>query len=324
VRARLTTLAGPLATATLALGTAAWAATGDVPLAEGDRARALAVTARATGPLVANDHDGSAILSAGALVPGQAQTGDVTISNAGDAAGAFSLSASGAAGPLADVLDLSVVDATDPQSVTVFAGKLADFHRAALGTVAPGGARRYRFELTYPAGLPAVADNLLQGASTSVQFDWDAVASGGASRPAPAPVPSTPGPTTVVPRTPTPVPPTTTAAPAAAPAPAAAALTVALGPAARPVSGGRLVTWMSSSAPASARVTGTVAFSGKRVKLPETTVKLTAKRHTVRLRLPAAAVAPGGKRRLTVRLAITATAGGRRVTVKRTLGVTAP
>jgi hypothetical protein len=318
VRARLTTLAGPLATATLALGTAAWAATGDVPLAEGDRARALAVTAQATGPLVANDHDGSAILSAGALVPGQAQTGDVTILNAGDAAGAFSLSASGASGPLADVLDLSVIDATDPQSVTVFSGKLADFHRAALGTFAAGGARRYRFELAYPAGLPAVADNLLQGASTSVQFDWDAVASGGASRPAPTPVPSTPGPTPVVPRTPTPAPPTTTAAPAAA------ALTVALGPAARPVSGGRLVTWMSSSAPASARVTGTVAFSGKRVKLPETTVKLTAKRHAVRLRLPAAAVAPGAKRRLTVRLAITATAGGRKVTVKRTLGVTAP
>jgi hypothetical protein len=53
-------------------------------------------------------------------------------------------------------------------------------------------------------------------------------------------------------------------------------------------------------------------------------VKLTARRHTVRLKLPAAAVAAGAQRRLTVRLAIAATAGGRKVVVKRTLRVTAP
>src|SRR5919199_2750000 len=91
---RLATLAPSVATATLALMTAAWAATGDGPLAAGDRAEPLAVAAAATGPLVANDHDRAAILTAPAMAPGATATGEVTISNAGDAAGAFSLAAS--------------------------------------------------------------------------------------------------------------------------------------------------------------------------------------------------------------------------------------
>jgi hypothetical protein len=316
---RLTTLAGPLATATLALGTAAWAATGDVPLASGDQPRALAVSAQATGPLVSNDRDGSAILSAPALAPGQVETGEVTVGNAGDAAGTFTLSATGASGPLADVLQLTVVDAT--RATSVYAGKLSAFRRADLGTFAAGAARRYRFALAYPNGLPAV-DDALQGATTSVQFAWDAVASAGTAQPGPTPAPALPA---------APAPAPTAAAPATPAAPAttatggsAGAFTIALGTAPKPISKGRLVTWMSSSAAATARVTGTVSFSGKRAKLRPATVKLTAKRKTVRLKLPAAAVKPGAKRRLTVRLTIDATGGGRTTTVKRTLRVIAP
>jgi hypothetical protein len=319
MRRRLTTLAGPLATATLALGTAAWAATVDVPLAAGDRPRALAVSAQATGPLVTDDADGSAILSAGALAPGQVQTGEVTIANAGDAAGTFSLSATGASGPLAGVLDLTVVDETG--SATVFAGKLGAFARAGLGTFAAGAARRYRFAIAYPAGRSALDDDSLQGASTSVRFDWDAVAG-----PTPPPPPPPPAPPATVASPPAAPPAPAPAGPATTPAPtpAPAALTVALGAAPNPIAAGRLVTWMSSSTAASARVTGTVSFSGRRLALRAATVKLTANRRTVRLKLPAAAVARGAKRRLTVRLAIAATAGARTVTVKRTLRVTAP
>jgi len=333
MRRRLTTLAGPIATATLALGTAAWAATGDVPLTAGDRPRALAVSAQATGPLVSNDRDGSAIFSAGTLVPGQVETGEVTIGNAGDTTGAFTLSATGASGPLADVLDLSVVDAT--AGTTLFAGKLATFARADLGTFAAGAARRYRFALAYPNGAPAV-DNALQGATTSVQFAWDAVSSGGgAGQPNPTPAPApTPGPAPARTVTPAPgtaakasTPPTstTTTAPApapTAPAPSAAKLGIALGRAAKPLSKGRLVIWMSSTTAATARVTGTVSFTGKRLKLRATTAKLAAKRRTVRIKLPAAAVKPGANRRLTVRLTVAATAAGRTTTVKRTVRVT--
>src|ERR671933_790614 len=116
---RLATLAPSVATATLALMTAAWAATGDGPLAVRERAEPLAVAAAATGPLVANDHDGVAILTAPAMAPGATATGEVTISNAGDAAGAFSVAASapadagGSAGGLSAILALRVSNGTD-------------------------------------------------------------------------------------------------------------------------------------------------------------------------------------------------------------------
>jgi hypothetical protein len=81
---------------------------------------------------------------------------------------------------------------------------------------------------------------------------------------------------------------------------------------------------MTSTAPSRARVTGTVTVGKRRLKLRPISVALTAKRKTVRVMLPKAAVARGAKRRLTVRLTITATAGGQKATVRRTLRVTAP
>src|SRR3954452_846012 len=111
---RLLKLAPSAGRATFALMTAAWAATGDGPLAAGARtAQPLAVAAAATGPLVADDHDGIAILTAPAMAPGATAAGQVTISNAGDAAGRFSVAtgapadAGGPAGGLSSVLDLS-------------------------------------------------------------------------------------------------------------------------------------------------------------------------------------------------------------------------
>jgi hypothetical protein len=204
----------------------------------------------------------------------------------------------------------------------VFVGKLAAFRRADLGTFAPGSARRFRFALAYPAGLPAV-DNALQGTTTSVQFAWDAVATGEAGSPNPTPAPTVPAsPAPASQSTTSAAPATTAPAAPAAQAPAPATLTVTMGAAAKPVSKGRLVTWMSSSTAATAKVTGTVSFSHTRAKLRATTVKLTAKRKTVRLKLPAAAVKGGVKRKLTVRLTIAATAGGHKTTVRKTLRVT--
>ena len=132
MRVRPATIAAPLATATLALGTAAWAADVKLPLVPAGHVSALAVTAQATGPVVANDLEGSAVLHADALAPGETTTGEVTIRNAGDAPGAFTLSPSAAldtgappAGPLSAVLDLTVTDVSGAAPATVFAGKLA-------------------------------------------------------------------------------------------------------------------------------------------------------------------------------------------------------
>jgi hypothetical protein len=343
VRSRILNLAPPVATATLALVTAGWAATGDVPFVPAARAT-LAVTAQATGPLVANDRDGSAILSAATLAPGQTTAGEVTIRNAGDAAGAFTLSSSAGAdtgappaGGLARVLDLAVTDVTGTTPVTLFAGKLAALPRLPLGTLAAGVRRRYRFELTYPNG-PAAVDNAYQGASTSVRFDWDAVSVGGSARPAPAPPPPAPAPAAPpsgatggsgssarggVPATPAAAAPASTPAGANALAGSVAVFRVALGGARKPLVKGRLVTWMSSTTASTARISGTVSFAGRRLGLRPATAKLQARRRTVRLRLPAAAVRPGAARRLTVRLKVTATAGTRKATIRRSLRVTA-
>jgi hypothetical protein len=347
MRSRILHLAPPLATATLALATVGWAATGDVPFLPVDRT-ALAVTAQATGPLVANDREGGAILSAAALAPGQTTSGEVTIRNAGDAAGAFTLSSSAgidsgapAAGPLSGVLDLAITDVTGATPVPLFAGKLATLPRVALGTFAAGAQRRYRFELTYPNG-PAVVNNAYQGASASIRFDWDAVAVGGSARPTPTPLPGASGTGATQPAAgsaaapargaSTPARPGSTSSGSAGTATVAGAngvggsvavFRVALGGARKPFAKRRLVTWMSSTTASKARITGTVSFAGRRLKLRPATVKLQAKRRTVRLRLPAAAVRPGAKRRLTVRLTVTATAGTRKATIRRTLRVTA-
>src|SRR4051812_16292838 len=155
---RLLKLAPSAATATLALMTAAWAGTGDVPLAPRARtAEPLAVAAAATGPLVANDHDGSAVLTAPAMAPGATAAGQVTISNAGGAAGRFSVAAAapadagGPAGGLSSLLVLTVSDATGATPVVLYAGKLAGFRGLALGTFATGGARRYPLRIAYPS-----------------------------------------------------------------------------------------------------------------------------------------------------------------------------
>jgi hypothetical protein len=335
MRARPATIAAPLVTASLALGAAAWAADVRLPFVPAGRLTATAVTAQATGPLVENDLDGGAVLHADALAPGQTTAGEVTIRNAGDAAGAFTLSPSAAtdtgappAGPLSAVLGLTVTDVSGAAPVTLYTGALSTLPRIALGTFASGASHRYRFEVTYPAGIPADVDNAYQGASASIQFDWDAVALGGTSSTPPSPLPTgnpsgggsgtaggTGGAAGAAPAT-------SPAAAAAIPASSATTFRVVVAvPRTGAVVKGCLVTAMSSTAASRARVTGAVSWKGhRRMKLRSTRVRLGPKARTVCLRLPAAAVR-GARRRLTVRLTVTATSGARKATWRRTLRV---
>jgi hypothetical protein len=342
VRRRVLPIAASASTASLALLGAAWAATGALPLVgDADPARApLAITAQATGPLIANDRAGQAILTAAAMRPGVPAIGEVTVSNAGDAAGVFTLSSPGAAdgpGALSGVLDLVVSDVTQGAGTTLYTGKLATFGRLPLGTLGAGAARRYRFALTFPAGRADIADNALQGATTSVAFNWNTVAAadppasnGPTPAPGPAPAPPAPAPARSTPAAPSH---SKKTAPATAPATrvpvpatpaggAVAGMRLNLGAARRPVAKQRLVLWMTSTAATSARVTGTVTVGRKRYKLKATSVTLTAKRRTVRLRLPRQA--SGRRQRLTVRLTVSAGSGRARGTLRRTLRVRTP
>jgi hypothetical protein len=142
---------------------------------QGGGERARAEVGSATGPLVATDS--GAVLVAEGLRPGDVRVGEVTVLNAGDTGGAFSVAQADRvdsptpAGPLSSVLDLTVTDLTAGR--VVYAGKLAGMATVALGDFAQGAAHRYRFAVAFPAGAPQV-DNQLQVATTTVSYVWSA------------------------------------------------------------------------------------------------------------------------------------------------------
>jgi spore coat-associated protein N len=265
---RLRHLRLPISVLTILLAglTAAFAATGSLPLAArgGDPATARALRA-AGGLSISDSRGGQAILSATAMAPGETRSGEVTITNSGDVAGELTLSKSGlvdAGGPLSTTLDLAVDDITTGSPARVYAGKLAAMGALALGSIAAGGSRSYRFSTTFPQGS-AAHDNALQGASSTVQFDWDATA--------PEPPPTTPPATT-------PTTPTTPASP----------LTLTLhAPTSESLRKGLTVA-IRCSQDCAARIAGVAKIRGARkpLRLSATNTNLlAAKARTVRLKL---------------------------------------
>ncbi|MEA2255028.1 MAG: hypothetical protein QOG35_1073, partial [Solirubrobacteraceae bacterium] len=176
LRSRLRTL--PALLAAVGLLAAAW-------LGGGDRS-ARAAVGSATGPLIGDGAGDGAVLTASDLAPGQSRSGEVTISNVGDESGEFALTPrdlvdTPPSTPLSGVLDLVVQDVTGAGPALVYSGRLADLGAVALGTLAQGEARRYRFTIAFPAGRSGALDDPYQGATTSVTFAWTAT---GADTPA--------------------------------------------------------------------------------------------------------------------------------------------
>jgi hypothetical protein len=174
---------------------------------------------------IANSRDGQAVFSAAAMRPGEGVSGTVRIGNDGDAAGAFSVQR----GPVQDVpgphggllstrVQLVLFDVTDVQHpVTIYAGPPSGFPAVALGTIAPSQHRDYLFAATLPdTGVPGSAlagDNLFQGSSVSLGFEWRATSAPVAVTPTPTATPkptptATPKPKPVTPVKPKPVVPT--------------------------------------------------------------------------------------------------------------------
>jgi hypothetical protein len=317
---RPVTLGVSLVTFTLALLGAAWAAAGFLPgVTATSPAGAPRVTAvDATRPLIANDSEGVAVLSAGDLAPGEIRAGEVTIGNAGGSAGEFTLTSGAAGSPLlAEVLHIRVLDVTGAEPKTLFSGALAALGRVRLGRFSPGTRRRYRFELAFPTGRSAELDDPLQGASTAVTFTWGAVASDEHSGTVPLPADSAPSPGSA------PADPGPEAAPAGV-VPDSAVLRLRLTRAPGPIRGGALVTRLSSTMPARVLLTGTITVGGRRMPLRTMRVRLANTRTVVRVPFPRLALARGAGRQATLRLSLTADAGSRRATMRRTLRVTLP
>jgi hypothetical protein len=205
---------GSLAMALSAFGLAV-AAPGDE---RGELAAARVATAGGAVQIV-NSREGSAVLGAEALRPGERVSGTVRIGNdgalAGDLvllAGALTDTAGPGGGRISDALELSIVDVTAPsQPVTLYAGPPAGFTEIAAGRVAAGGAREYLLEATL--ATPPGDENRFQGSVLSLGLDWGANA---------VPPPATPVPPVSTPAPPAPPPAPPIPAPAPAPAPARA------------------------------------------------------------------------------------------------------
>jgi len=163
--------------------------------AHAQRAAAPATAFAAGAFTQSNSRDGSAILGASAMRPGDVVSGDVTITNTGDLAGVFHLGASivteqagTGGGQLRDRLLLQIFDITNPAAVaTLFSGPLGAFSGRDLGTFQPHEGHSYRVTASFPDAGPG-GDNAFAGASASVRFAWTAAADSPVPTPTPAPV----------------------------------------------------------------------------------------------------------------------------------------
>jgi hypothetical protein len=147
-----------------------------------------AVISQVSGELhLTSSRDGQAIFQAQGLAPGRSVTGTVQLSNAGSLVGALSvqqldvLDQPGVnGGKLSNAVHLDVQDVTGGNAVPVFAGQLAAFGTRALGNIASGAARTYRFTASLPDSgappSPTSGDNAYAGSSLSVRYSWMATA----------------------------------------------------------------------------------------------------------------------------------------------------
>lgn len=275
-----------------------------LPLQRGEDARAA--LGSATGPLVVTDVAG-AVLTAQNLEPGDARTGEITVTNAGDTAGAFTLAedervdSPGGAAALSGVLDLTVEDLTAGR--TVFAGKLDALDSVALGELAQSEAHRYRFTVAFPGGRSAALDDPYQGTSTSVRFVWTAT----------APEP------TATPTAPHVVQEENSTLPGAASKVPTARLT---GSSRVWMRKGAVQATVNCDAPCKVTLTGTAGVGRARFKLRTVKVTLGPGSHRVRVVVPKrarSALAHG--KQVTLRVRVRAAMGTRVVTARKTLRV---
>ena len=198
--------------ATLALSLTALGLAVAAPGGPGGRQELARVEIQAASGAVsiANSRAGQALFNAAAMRPGEGVSGTVTIGNDGARAGRFAVEASGVSdvpgpngGRLSERVELVVFDVTNvhnPQ--TIYAGDPAGFPQIDLGVIAPVDERDYLFAATLPATGVGGDDNLYQGATVSLGFDWSAATIPGTATPTPTPAAPE--------ATPTPAPPTAT------------------------------------------------------------------------------------------------------------------
>jgi spore coat-associated protein N len=159
-----------------------------VSASSGSSAQPTAVISQASGTFsITNSRDGQAIFQAQGLAPGRSVSGTVQLSNAGTLASDLGLhqldvvdQPGDNGGRLSGAVHLDVQDITGGNVVPVFAGQLASLQSSALGSLAPGEARTYRFTASLPDGgappSPTSGDNSYAGSALTVRYSWHASA----------------------------------------------------------------------------------------------------------------------------------------------------
>jgi hypothetical protein len=123
-----------------------------------------------------NSKNGTFVIDAACLGPGQSSQGTLTVTGGGDVAGTYTLSKASvvnapASPGLSNALTL-LIENTTGGATTLFNGTVAAFTTVSLGSIAPGAVRQYRFTLTFPTA-PAVPS--LQGASMTLGLQFRGV-----------------------------------------------------------------------------------------------------------------------------------------------------
>jgi hypothetical protein len=123
-----------------------------------------------------NSKNNAAVLSVTKLMPGVPQTGTVTITNTGDAAGGSSLTASNLlspAGPNGGILAPQLGVKISRDGTQIYNGKLSGLTSLNLGAWAVAQSDVFDFTVELPNGGPGGADNEYQGSTASVDLRWE-------------------------------------------------------------------------------------------------------------------------------------------------------
>lgn len=103
------------------------------------------------------------------IFPGVVRTGQQVVTNTGHRARLVLEVRNLSASPLNQVLQVEVLQTQPPGPAPAYDGPLAGLDRASLGILAGDESRTYRITVEWPA---AEADPSLEGAQSSLDFDW--------------------------------------------------------------------------------------------------------------------------------------------------------
>jgi hypothetical protein len=143
------------------------------------RAKAAAI-ATAGSFEISNSDEGQSIFSASGIAPGGSAQGTVAIEDTGSAPvalhlrrGALEDLPGSGGGLLSGRLQLTVVELTGAATArTVYEGPLDSMPGQAVGRLEGGGARTFKFTATLPESGTSSFQNAVQGAATTVAYQW--------------------------------------------------------------------------------------------------------------------------------------------------------